>query len=102
MNANDLPLQACSYKDAHGGTVLLGPEQVLTYAGVKTEQLSVITRLLTEAAAGDLDLDKSALQTLQLMANEYVHSVDQLVDLAARHEGTRKRGELTASKKGGK
>lgn len=73
-----------SFKTANGVTVSLGPDEVLDYAGVRSEQLRDITQLLTNVATGGIELSPEAVQNFQLLANEFARDVNELIGLAAQ------------------
>lgn len=75
-----------SFVDVHGATVV--PNDASSYLGVKSEQLSTLTQLMTNVEVGAIELDERDREVFQLMANEYAKTVHSLVGICA----SRKKG----------
>lgn len=78
-------MNAPSFFDVHGATVV--PDDVSSYLGVKSEQLSALTQLMTNVEVGAIELDERDRQIFQLMANEYAKSVESLVHICTLKKG---------------
>lgn len=72
-----------SYTDTHGATVTIPTGEAANYAGVRSEQLRDVVRLLSCATVGGLAIDKPIVETLHLLANELADDVNAIIDLIA-------------------
>lgn len=77
------PLAPLSFVDCHGATVNISPGHARNYARIKSDQLKVLTYLLSEDEIGELGLDRKDLDTFQLMAFEYAVAVNALIGIVA-------------------
>jgi hypothetical protein len=89
-SAQKSALAPLSFEDAYGGTVSIPHGEVRNYASCRAEQLTSITQTL--AASRQLGLPQSAIDAFHLMANEYAHVLEQLVDLVAEDEANSAKG----------
>lgn len=74
---------ALSFTDAHGATVTIPAGEAHDYAGIKAEQLRMVTQLLTISAVGNIDLPKSLSEHFQVTANALAHELEELISLVA-------------------
>ncbi|CAN5391052.1 hypothetical protein BH11PSE11_BH11PSE11_12400 [soil metagenome] len=70
-----------TYQDVFGSTVQVERGEVLTFLGVKSEQLRALTQILTTAMTNKIQIP--CITDLQLMANEYAFCVERLTDLVS-------------------
>jgi len=71
---------ALSFTDAYGAMITIPAGGAQDYAGVKSEQLRAITRML----ATDFELDRDLERLFQVIANGLAGEVDQLLYLVAK------------------
>jgi hypothetical protein len=72
-----------SFIDTYGATVTIPAGEAQDYAGIKSEQLTAVTRLLAGAGAVGIDLSVSATQHFTAMANQLACELASLIDIVA-------------------
>lgn len=74
---------ALSYVDPYGATVTVAAGEARTYADIKTEHLTALTRLVMDIHAGDVELEDSQADIFITMLNGVAHEVQELIGIVA-------------------
>lgn len=69
-----------SFQDLHCAAVTVPADRIALYTTIKTEQLSVLNRLVADQTAGyALELRPNDVSTLASLAEELAHTTNRLV-----------------------